>query len=116
MRLAIAFVFGVAFSLACCVSMRDRAALSLHESKATGDAFAERLHSRCTLGYQAAISPQDVARLDAACLPARRALDDYRDAWVDLRLSVEREEADDVLRVKIVRLNTCASVLGSLAL
>lgn len=110
--LAIAFLVGALGYLVACVDMRDRALVALAESRPVADQFAADLHTRCTVRYAAAITREDVARLDAVCLPARRALDDYRDAWVDLLFAVQRDASDDEIRESIARLHARRGVLA----
>lgn len=108
--LAVAFVGG-AIIVAACVPLRDHALLALHESRTIGNKFAGELHERCTIGYEAAKTREDVAELDATCLPARAALNDYRDAWASLMASTEHDASDGELRTGIVRLHECEAVL-----
>lgn len=109
--LASAFVAGFLLVLVACVTVRDRALLALRDARPTAEQFAAELHSRCTLGYAGAITRDDVARLDAVCLPARAALNDYRDAWVDLLLALQRDADDETIARALAILQSRATVL-----
>lgn len=77
----------------CALSPMDRAVLSANAAATVGEQGRDVLHDACTLRYQDALDRATLARVDAWCIPAGKALAAYRAAWIALSAAIAASQA-----------------------